>query len=280
MEAYLEQTADAPKVKTKRLRIDFVHPWKGFPYNVEVRSVIITHLIQALEGGSYSEQHILSRYWTVEIIGDTLDVHMAYLRSQYRYYMKPEEVRQQIHYKRLGQMSLVSRKNWVCIVCGLTLPPMLILSLKLRDNRIKILNILGLNEHLKLFENMENAHMSDDEPDEDHNGDRSFPSRFHSYRPDWRSAELGTFLHTIDTHTPVLWGRPKGRRATPGNPPRQRYEMENMVRPGEVPVGLWKNCYDAAWLSRQRPHIVRNLEIIDSDYDLDTACLIFTDSDS
>ena len=58
------------------------------------------------------------------------------------------------------------------------------------------------------------------------------------------------------------------RRATPGNPPRTRIEKENQVTRGTVPVGLWRNCYDADWLAGQRAYMVEDLDIIDADFDL------------
>ena len=94
---------------------------------------------------------------------------------------------------------------------------------------------------------------------------RRHPAIYKSFRPAWRSVDLGNFLHALDDLYREDWGRGK---TVAGNPPRTRIE-DRIAASGAVPKGLWRNCYDEEWLKAQRPYFVNELEIIDSDFDLD-----------
>ncbi len=137
---------------------------------------------------------------------------------------------------------------------------------KLRNTRIRALERRGLKDKLKLFTKLDNTHMSDDEY-EKLGPTKRHPALFNSIRPIWRSQALGEFLHDLDDAHREDWAAPVGNRATPGNPPRTRVEAEGRVGSGPVPRRLWRNCYDAEWLKKQRPHFVADLEIIDKDFD-------------
>lgn len=110
--------------------------------------------------------------------------------------------------------------------------------------------------------------MSDDEPVM-HGKSQRWPALFTTIRPAWRSKELGDYLHSLDDLYREDWAQPIGKRATAGNPPRTRIDEDSevKVRHGPVPVGLWRNCYDAGWLNEQRDHVIARLRIIDSDFD-------------
>ena len=108
-------------------------------------------------------------------------------------------------------------------------------------------------------------HMSGDETD---GQTKTHPPTFRIVEARWQSLAFKTFLRTLDALYRECWAHPVGRRATPGNPPRNRVEHpEARVEDGIAPVGLWRNCYDRAWLKSLRPHVRASLKIIDADYD-------------
>ncbi|KAI9057617.1 hypothetical protein FKP32DRAFT_1583395, partial [Trametes sanguinea] len=84
----------------------------------------------------------------------------------------------------------------------------------------------------------------------------------------WQSVQLKTFLRQLDILYAVEYMKPSGGLLRSGKPPRQRIvRPDSRTMDSAAPIGLWRNCYDARWLSRQRPHFIKGLEIIDEDYD-------------
>ena len=97
---------------------------------------------------------------------------------------------------------------------------------------------------------------------------KTHPPKFRIIEARWQSLEFKIFLRTLDALYRETWAKPVGNRATSGNPPRERHEHPDArVEDGVAPIGLWRNCYNAAWLRSLRPHVRESLNIIDSDYD-------------
>ena len=96
---------------------------------------------------------------------------------------------------------------------------------------------------------------------------RTHPPVFRILPANWQSAEFRNFLWEIDRMYREDWAAPVTNQATGGNPPRQRVLREGSSEDGVAPSGLWRNCYDREWLSIQASHIIRELEVVDADYD-------------
>ena len=121
-----------------------------------------------------------------------------------------------------------------------------------------------LDQHKTLFAKLSPIHMSGDETD---GPVKSIPPTFRIVNAEWQSTELKVFMRTLDALYRERWAKPTGDRATPGNPPRFRVERpDGRTVDGVAPVGLWRNCYNLAWLKSLRPHVRQSLNIIPSDY--------------
>ncbi|EIW57906.1 uncharacterized protein TRAVEDRAFT_126313, partial [Trametes versicolor FP-101664 SS1] len=123
----------------------------------------------------------------------------------------------------------------------------------------------NLNQHAALLKQLKPRNMSGDETDG--------PSKTHLPTwsiviSDWQSLPLRTMLWRIDEMGIEDWLHPKGTRATQGNPPRLRILRDGgKTEDGNAPSGLHRNCYNPAWLDTLCPHQLRNLQMIDTDYD-------------
>lgn len=115
--------------------------------------------------------------------------------------------------------------------------------------------------HRALFRLLEPANMSGDETD---GKEKTHPPVFRVIVAAWQSMTFRQFLQTLDAMYREDWAR----RRVGGNPPRTRIvRAESREEEGIAAIGLWRNCYDEAWLARQPDYIVRELEIVDEDYD-------------
>lgn len=142
---------------------------------------------------------------------------------------------------------------------------MLILENQLFESREVVLVRRDYKQHRGLFRLLQAANMSADETDGPPGTEKPHPPRWRIVIARWQSRELQDFLWALDRMYREDWGR----RRTGGNPPRHRLlpDGEGRQEDGIAPVGLWRNCYNKAWLEKQPPHIVRELEIVDEDYD-------------
>ncbi|KAI0737796.1 hypothetical protein C8Q80DRAFT_1114763, partial [Daedaleopsis nitida] len=121
-----------------------------------------------------------------------------------------------------------------------------------------------LHQHKRLFSILRPIHMSGDETD---GPVKEHPPRFRIVEARWQSLELKTFLRAIDALYRDDWAKPVGCRATSDNAPRHRVEHSDArIEDGVAPIGLWRNCYDQAWLRSLRPHVRESLKIINTDY--------------
>ncbi|RPD53694.1 hypothetical protein L226DRAFT_456214, partial [Lentinus tigrinus ALCF2SS1-7] len=114
--------------------------------------------------------------------------------------------------------------------------------------------------HRALFRLLEARNMSGDETD---GPEKTHPPRWRIVIAKWQSRTLRNFLWSLDRMYREDWAR----RRTGGNPPRERVLRDGDDEDGIAPAGLWKNCYDKEWLERQPAHVIRELEIVDEDYD-------------
>ncbi|KAI8980233.1 hypothetical protein BD414DRAFT_421163, partial [Trametes punicea] len=133
-----------------------------------------------------------------------------------------------------------------------------------RSRRFIILNIPELKRHKLLFERMSAVNMSGDETD---GPEVRHPPAYRIIIAEWQSLEMRTFLWRLDMWYIEAWEKPLRGRRTGGNPPRTRVLREGIegVR-GVPPVGLWRNCYNAAWLNALPEWEREMLEIVDEDY--------------
>ncbi|KAI0711694.1 hypothetical protein C8Q76DRAFT_623107, partial [Earliella scabrosa] len=131
--------------------------------------------------------------------------------------------------------------------------------------RTLITMIAGMQRHAQLFNRLTAANMSDDETD---GPAVKHPPVYRIILAEWQSEELRTFLWTLDRMWREYWERPYSRRRKSGNIPRQRVLRPNSrTEHGIAPRGLWKNCYNPAWLDKLRPYERRQLKIIEREYD-------------
>ncbi|KAJ2981474.1 hypothetical protein NUW54_g10870 [Trametes sanguinea] len=214
-----------------RFRVDFTKPWGGFDFNVEARDWFVQHLLRAFQGGSYSRANIPARYRTAEHIGAALDTYIETCRDEYRRITKPPD--QATMDRRKERVRRNSRKNTLYM------------------SREEVLLKHDWTRHLELFAKLKPEFMSGDETDRDDDGRKLHPPSFTIVEPEWASIE----------YQPTVDGDYKG-----GNGPRVRNFKGKMVD-SPAPKGLWRNCYNQAWVSKLKPHQLRSLSIVEEDYD-------------
>lgn len=136
---------------------------------------------------------------------------------------------------------------------------------QIHGSRVYVIFTFKLNQHKRLFSMLRPIHMSGDETDGE---EKTHPPTFCIVEARWQSLALKIFFRTLDALYRECWANPIGDRATPGNPPRVRLERPDArIEDGVAPIGLWRNCYDPAWLKSLRPHVRASLRIVDADYD-------------
>ena len=60
----------------------------------------------------------------------------------------------------------------------------------------------------------------------------------------------------------------RGHKHAGGNTPRERLELaDGETVDSPAPKGLWRNCYNPAWLKGLKPYQYEALQIIDEDYE-------------
>ncbi|KAI9057522.1 hypothetical protein FKP32DRAFT_1583544 [Trametes sanguinea] len=121
-----------------------------------------------------------------------------------------------------------------------------------------------MTRHRALFDRLSANNMSGDETD----GDQVVHSPV--YRiiiAEWQSEAFRRFLWAIDAKYIDYWKSPPDSRRSKGNPPRKRVlRPHSRTVPGTAPMGLWRNCYNDAWLAKKQEWEIEALEIIDEDY--------------
>ena len=108
--------------------------------------------------------------------------------------------------------------------------------------------------------------MSDDETDGD---EKKHPAVWRIVEADWMSQELKIFFQTLDDMYRKDWEAPIGKRRTPGNAPRTRVRRAGgRTKNSVAPIGLHKNCYDAAWLAGLSQPDLNDLHVVEGVWDL------------
>ncbi|KAI1783124.1 hypothetical protein LXA43DRAFT_904207, partial [Ganoderma leucocontextum] len=133
--------------------------------------------------------------------------------------------------------------------------------------RTWIVAVYGMKEHVQLFLRLKPVHMSGDEAENDE--DR-LSSVYTIIEAAWQSTALKTFLRQLDAMYVAAWPKRVGDRGRGGKGPRRRKVKANgkgRVVDSVAPVGLWRNCYDDEWVKQQDPWVIRELCIVNDDYD-------------
>ncbi|RPD58125.1 hypothetical protein L226DRAFT_467414, partial [Lentinus tigrinus ALCF2SS1-7] len=136
--------------------------------------------------------------------------------------------------------------------------------------RKEILEILDLERHLVLFANLEPCHMSGDEASMPGDGRNTRVRLYYIIESEWQSEAFKLFVQKLDRWYIYYWRQRGGDTPPGGNPPRIR--ITNTTNPKKAispkgPNGLWRNCYDDAWLSKKTPYELERMGIINEDYD-------------
>ena len=123
----------------------------------------------------------------------------------------------------------------------------------------------GLFEHVLIFTKLAPVHMSGDEAESEEARRKGI---YVIIEAEWQSEDFKTFVRSLNQRYLEDWDKQVGRRKR-GRPPRQRYTSASkpLVVDSVAPVGLWRNCYDLTWLGKQPQWIIRELDIINQDYD-------------
>ncbi|KAI0055836.1 hypothetical protein BV25DRAFT_1815066, partial [Artomyces pyxidatus] len=128
----------------------------------------------------------------------------------------------------------------------------------------------ALNRHVEeggILSVLKRQDMSADETDPENPTGKKAPKTFRSIPLEWRSPAFVAFLHKLDDIYRDNWRHPTDKRATSGNPPRHRVHPNINFQEGIPHSGLPRNCYHPEFLASLRPWQLRNLDIIDEDYD-------------
>lgn len=112
--------------------------------------------------------------------------------------------------------------------------------------------------------------MSDDEYQLDDQGEINYDVAMSAIPVDWRSDELNTFLHALDT-----WGRKvRAAKSLRGSAPALRvYVIQPYTRAQTRPpvTGLPRNAYRPSWLAALSPEDVLALDVKEELFDFDSA---------
>ncbi|PIL31027.1 hypothetical protein GSI_05721 [Ganoderma sinense ZZ0214-1] len=229
---------------SNNFRPDFHLPWKRHPFNKENREVFIDKFLARIEGGAYFKNPTPEEMLTRECIGFVLDNHMRYCRDRWRRSLHPLSPERAAEVAKEGAQR--SRRR------------------TLHQSREVLIVRRGYTKHRNLIRLLDPCNMSGDETD----GEKTTDSDYRIITSRWQSQELRNFLWTIDAHYRQDWANPTHRRAMGGNRPRTRVlRQDGRSEGGIAPIGLWRNCYDQEWLDDQPAYIIRELEVVDEDYD-------------
>ena len=110
-EVFNYMASDSQYFNEDNFRINFVEPWREFPFNLGARDFFVNHLLRVLQGGGYKKADILPRYQTYDHFGEALDSHMDHARKCYRDEVQPLEPAQKEKEKRKNRRT--SRRGTV-----------------------------------------------------------------------------------------------------------------------------------------------------------------------
>ncbi|PIL35031.1 hypothetical protein GSI_02818 [Ganoderma sinense ZZ0214-1] len=136
--------------------------------------------------------------------------------------------------------------------------------------RLEILVKLRLDHHLVLFDDIEAAHLSSDEPAFGTDDRQSQFKLYYIIEAAWQSQDFKKFVWALDQWY-LYYARPKvGMKQRGGNLPRVREALPKgkaRVVDSIAPRGLWRNCYDEDWLKNLKVSEREDLNMRDEDYD-------------
>ena len=91
--------------------------------------------------------------------------------------------------------------------------------------------------------------------------------------PEWRSQELQDFLWRLDDVQDEVSKRPVGNRRHGPQRGRRRLRTNLKInKASTAPPNLPRNCYRPSWLKVLRTYQLRQLNIVDDNYDFSIAC--------
>ncbi|KAI0694481.1 hypothetical protein C8T65DRAFT_584992, partial [Cerioporus squamosus] len=126
-------------------------------------------------------------------------------------------------------------------------------------------------EHKLLLSKFDPANHSEDETDVEGPRRRSRANRFRIILSEWMSTGLRGLLRSFDEEYIDDWEMSPKKRRKGGSTPRERVIPTPLLSTlGTPAVGLWRNCYNEAWLQTLRPHDLRDLRIQPGTYDFNS----------
>ncbi|OJT02569.1 hypothetical protein TRAPUB_6891 [Trametes pubescens] len=247
--------------ESHRFQVDFTRSWKSCAFNVEARDHFVQHLLRALKGGAYrtTDHQFPARYVNAWHIGQALDTYMDTCHERYKDSVNPPAAEKLD--KRAQRTRQNARRNTVRCIAPWRVKRLLIFIQHFMSRRVT-LSEEELQHHLELMSLLRAENMSDDETDRDEvTKAKKYPAVFYIRDAEWMSAIFREFLRSVDAL--------KLRKLKPGNSPRLRLARKKTTKYAQaaVPEGLWRNCYNIAWLSTLKTFELRKLRIIDEDYD-------------
>ncbi|PIL33266.1 hypothetical protein GSI_04716 [Ganoderma sinense ZZ0214-1] len=246
-----EYEASGPQYFTAdNFRVDFVKPWKEFPFNLSAHDFFASHLVRVLKGGGYKKAAVPARYHTYDHVAEALDVHMDHARRRYREAVSPPDTDEIEKEKRKARM--VSRRG------------------TLYTSRFRVTKHVEKYKRFEdIFVNLRGAHMSADETDRDENDKKKYPVTFSIIRAAWMSFAFRRLCRELDKEHIKNRGVLIGDQGSGGSGPRVREDTTPAQEADtRAPVGLWRDCYDSAWLAGLKNDQIRRLNIIDEDFGL------------
>ncbi|KAI1795835.1 hypothetical protein LXA43DRAFT_1090470 [Ganoderma leucocontextum] len=244
----------------RRLHFDFEQSWEKFSFNREASKLFVADFLSKVKAGQYSNPPVAPRYLTAHNVASVLTAYMDTCRRKYREVLDPISADEK---ERRADSSCKNGRRSTLL-----------------HQRILTTERRGWDQFDPLWQALTPANMSDDETDSGSKKGKGKVTRRRKrhwptwtvIRSLWQSDALVEFLHGVDKHYRRDWenpGRYSGKRKSSGQPPRRRYLKEtSKVEEGVVPPGLWRNCYNPAWLKTLRPDEIAALQIIDEDFDL------------
>ncbi|KAJ8457003.1 hypothetical protein ONZ51_g11788 [Trametes cubensis] len=244
-------------------RIDFIHDWKRFPFNLASRDFFVQNMLKTIKGGGFEFDAAVIPFIIQAHVEHVLDSHMDYCRRKYReaYNLHTWDAKDPDDAEMIAEQEAKMEKDKKRKAINSR-------KKTLFNARLTVILEMGLGRHLILFDRLLPQNMSGDETDGPR---RVLPMTYRVVESRWQSVALKSFLRALDAMYREDWERPRhGQRAKGGNPPRTRLiRAGGPVEDGYAPVGLWRNCYDSEWLKNLPSYQRRALKIINADYDFD-----------
>ncbi|CDO76818.1 hypothetical protein BN946_scf185033.g15 [Trametes cinnabarina] len=250
IEGYGVDSDSVPSPDVK-FRVDFVHDWKRLPLNLAARDHLVQTLHGTIKGGGFGFAPDVIPLITHVHISSALDVHMEYCRRKYREHCQPDGDSDDDETKAKRKADATARKKRNAMNSR---------KATLLESRAYVVTNLGLSRHALLLDKLLPQNMSSDETDDP----KSAHKRYRIIDAQWQSTAIKAFLRRLDG----IYLEYCATRGGGGSRPRERVLAPNRKsEDSHAPEGLWRNCYDPAWLASRQAYQIRRLRIIDSDYD-------------